>query len=71
MTSDEWQVTSPKTARSVTLALAAVLLLGLATCSAPGHRLPLTVLSNDLEPLRTEFNKDAGKVRLLLLVDPT
>ena len=53
------------------LALAALLLLGSANCSAPGHGLPLTVLSNDLEPLRTEFNKDAGKVRLLLLVDPT
>ena len=71
MTSDEWQVTSPKTARSATLALAVILLLGLTNCSAPGHGLPLTVLSNDLEPLRTEFNKDAGKVRLLLLVDPT
>ncbi len=71
MTSDKWQVTSPKTARSVTLALVAVLLLGSTNCSAPGHGLPLTALSNDLEPLRTEFNKDAGKVRLLLLVDPT
>jgi len=58
-------------ARGAILALAALLLLGSANCSAPGHGLPLTVLSNDLEPLRTEFNQDAGKVRLLLLVDPT
>jgi len=71
VTSDEWQVTSPKTARSGTLALVAVLLLELSNCSAPRHGLPLTVLSNDLEPLRAEFNRDASKVRLLLLVDPT
>ena len=59
-------------ARGAILALAAaLLLLGCASCSSPGRGLPLTVLSNDLEPLRTEFNQDAGKVRLLLLVDPT
>ena len=58
-------------ARRAALALAALLLLASANCSTPGHGLPLTVLSNDLEPLRTEFNKDADKVRLLLLVDPT
>lgn len=44
-------------------------LLGLSNCSSPERELPK--LSNDLEPLRSVFNQDVGKVRLLLLVDPT
>ena len=28
-------------------------------------------LANDGEPLRAAFNRDAGRVRLLLFVDPT
>jgi len=40
-------------------------------CSAPQRNIPLTRLSSEFQPLRAEFNQDAGKVRLLLLVDPT
>jgi len=32
---------------------------------------PLTELHGNLDPLRTTFNEDVGKVRLMLLVDPT
>jgi hypothetical protein len=32
---------------------------------------PLTELHGNLDPLRTAFNEDVGKVRLMLLVDPT
>ncbi len=49
-------------------------LLGFAGCSRrrmPGLDLPLAKLSSDFEPLRAEFNHDAGKVRVLLLLDPT
>ena len=28
-------------------------------------------LDQQLEPLKTQFNADAGKVRLILLLDPT
>ena len=51
-----------------------VTLLGFAACSRrrmPGVDLPLTKLSSDFAPLRAEFNHDAGKVRVLLLLDPT
>ena len=33
--------------------------------------LPLTELHGSLDPLRNTFNKDVGKVRLMLLLDPT
>ena len=36
---------------------------------APGQA-PLSDLSN-IETLRTQFNQDAGKARLILLVSPT
>jgi hypothetical protein len=61
-------------ARLAATAFAVVLALGLAGCSRrglPGSNLPLTTLSSDFEPLRTQFNKDAGKVRVVLLLDPT
>jgi len=32
---------------------------------------PLTELHGTLDPLRNTFNKDVGKVRLMLLLDPT
>jgi len=52
--------------------LFAALLLCLAQCSKTNERqIPVTRLDADFEPLRTQFNKDAGKVRLLLLLDPT
>ncbi len=61
---------------SALVATVAVLvsLLGFAGCSRrrmPGLDLPLTKLSSDFEPLRAEFNHDIGKVRVLLLLDPT
>ena len=58
----------------VATAVLLVSLLGFAGCSRrkmPGLDLPLTKLSSDFEPLRAEFNHDAGKVRVLLLLDPT
>ena len=36
---------------------------------APGQK-PLTDIQN-LETLRAQFNKDAGKTRLIILVSPT
>ena len=36
---------------------------------APGQE-PLTDIQN-IEPLRTQFNKDVGKTRLIILVAPT
>jgi hypothetical protein len=36
---------------------------------APGQK-PLTDIQN-VETLRTQFNQDAGKTRLILLVSPT
>ncbi|HEX9388598.1 MAG TPA: hypothetical protein VF918_19900 [Anaerolineales bacterium] len=36
---------------------------------APGQA-PLTDISN-IETLRTQFNRDAGKTRLIILVSPT
>ncbi len=56
--------------RPKTLILTALLLLGFSHCSSPERELPVVTLSHDLEPLQTEFNRDAGKVRLLLLLDP-
>jgi hypothetical protein len=32
---------------------------------------PLTELHGTVDPLRNTFNKDVGKVRLMLLLDPT
>jgi hypothetical protein len=46
-------------------------LSGLTHCSAPKQEIPLTRLSSDFQPLRSQFNRDAGRVRLLLLLDPT
>jgi hypothetical protein len=53
------------------LGLVAALLFSLVCCSPPAIEPPITRLSSDLGPLRTQFNQDAGKVRLLLLLDPT
>jgi hypothetical protein len=53
------------------LLFACVLVLGLSQCSSPERELPVAKLSNEFEPLRSEFNNDAGKVRLLLILDPT
>jgi hypothetical protein len=47
----------------------ALLLLTLAPVRAQQQTLP--ALDQRLDPLRTRFNQDAGKVRLIVLVDPT
>ena len=52
-----------------TLLLAAVLLLGAAPIMAQQEAYP--ELDQQLEPLKTQFNADAGKVRLILILDPT
>lgn len=51
--------------------LCVALLLALCRCSAHRPDIPLTRLSADFQPLRAQFNHDAGNVRLLLLLDPT
>jgi hypothetical protein len=52
--------------------LFAALILSLAQCSKTNERqIPVTRLSTGFEPLRAQFNRDGGKVRLLLLLDPT
>ncbi len=56
--------------RSGTLLLIASLVFALAQCSSPERNPPVAALSGTLEPLRAQFNQEAGKVRLLLIVDP-
>lgn len=57
----------------VFLVLLGTLLLGVYVQTrprlAPGQK-PLTDIQN-IETLRTQFNKDAGKTRLIILVSPT
>jgi len=43
----------------------------LATGGAAQAPAAFPIVGKDLEPLRGEFNRDAGRVRLLLLLDPT
>ena len=55
------------------LCLAALVVL-CCSCSfshRQGAGVPLTELKGNLDPLRTAFNQDVGKVRLMLLLDPT
>jgi hypothetical protein len=47
----------------------ALLVIGLACRSAPTR--PHVSLSAGAEPLRTEFNQDAGRVRILMIAAPT
>ncbi len=51
------------------LVLTAALLA--AATSARTQDAPYPELSRQLEPLRAQFNADAGKVRLILILDPT
>lgn len=37
----------------------------------PADSLAFPALNSSLEPLRAEFNHDAGRVRLVMLIDPT
>ncbi|MFQ5694388.1 MAG: hypothetical protein ACE5HB_00195 [Terriglobia bacterium] len=50
-------------------ALALALVAG--TGAAQTQPKPYPELTPDLDPLRSQFNADAGKVRLILLLDPT
>jgi len=56
--------------RALICALAA-LVFAIAACSHPQGDFTPARLSADLEPLRADFNHDAGEIRLVLLVDPT
>jgi hypothetical protein len=46
-----------------------VLILSLLACGGPAR--PHTALDSDLDPLRADFNRDIGHVRILTLVAPT
>ena len=61
----------PATKRGALLGALAALLFIIAACSRPPGDFAPARLSADLEPLRADFNRDAGQVRLVLLVDPT
>jgi hypothetical protein len=50
--------------------LAVTALLVLAACST-GPPIQMNSIGEGLETLRSRFNQDTGKVRLLLLLDPT
>jgi hypothetical protein len=47
------------------------ILIGVLACCTSHPKFPLTTLASNLEPLRTQFNQDVGRVRLMLLIDPT
>lgn len=61
--------------RRSALCLLVLLVFSLSRCSSfRSSEFPLTTLSTaaaGLEPLKDAFNGDAGKVRLMLLLDPT
>jgi hypothetical protein len=43
----------------------------LAPAPSPAQQKALPALDQKLDPLRARFNQDAGKVRLIVIVDPT
>jgi hypothetical protein len=59
----------PSTTRRSVAVLSALWVLGAAPVGAQSS--PLASLAQQLEPLRARFNQDVGKVRLLVIVDPT
>jgi hypothetical protein len=54
-----------------TCILVAAALGVLISCGPSGPEVPVQSLANGLEPLRSAFNAELSKVRLLLLLDPT
>jgi len=48
-----------------------LMVLLVASGAAADEPPPFPALAPDGEPLRAAFNRDAGRVRLLLLIDPT
>src|SRR6266702_6708867 len=65
------QIFSRKRSRNTALLtlFGTLFLLGLAPVRAQQQALP--ALDQRLDPLRARFNQDVGKVRLIVLVDPT
>jgi hypothetical protein len=59
----------PMLARRKILPLAGLLLMAFASCSPP--ELSTLSLAGSDAPVQSQFNRDAGRVRLLLLLDPT
>ncbi len=59
------------TKKRTALALGAFLAAALAAASQAPAPPSFPELAKDSEPLRADFNRDAGRVRLLLLLDPT
>lgn len=53
------------------LAQAGLVAVALAACQPSGEDRPHMVLGSDLSPLRNAFNRDSGKVRVVMLVAPT
>jgi len=46
-----------------------LVLLALAACHGPARE--HTALTANVEPLRTQFNRDIGRVRIVTLIAPT
>ena len=46
-------------------------MMSMAACSPSGPPSSHAVLGADAEPLRAAFNRDSGKVRVVMLVAPT
>jgi hypothetical protein len=53
------------------LALAAVVVLGGLACQLKGPKRPYEPVGERAETLRAAFNAEAGRVRVVLLVEPT
>jgi hypothetical protein len=57
--------------RTIVLVLSLLALSVLVGCSSRNPASPHARLADGVEPLRTAFNADAGKVRVVMLVAPT
>ena len=57
-------------ARLITLFVSIVAILA-AACSQPVPARPYAPLAVNAEPLRSIFNRDAGKVRIVMVAAPT
>lgn len=58
--------------RTISFAVAvAAVSLALASCKAGGAESPFSTLDDEASALRDQFNKDAGKTRVVMLVAPT
>jgi hypothetical protein len=57
--------------RSAAMMTVVIALFFLTIGAAPALQQALPALDQSLDPLRTRFNQDVGKVRLIVIVDPT